>query len=406
MEELKDLLDEMKEVRKKQTDFLDRKDRDDATVKAAIKKLDDRLDEITDQAKRIDEEKKRIDALEAKMNRTRLEGQGGSTESKGRLGEKAYFKMIQRGARALDEQDIESLKSVMSPEEVKAISTDSDPDGGYAMPLNRSVRFLESLIEISPVRSLATVEPISTGDSLLVDGDDINNQFSTGWGAERTAPTETATGKLRQEEIPTHYQWAEPRATQKSIDDPVRNFEEWISRKLAQKFGQAEGTAFVNGTGSGQPEGILNTNAGITQVNSGAAGAVTADGLINLIYELPDFYARNASFLMKRSTVRDIRKLKDANNQYIWRPGLAGVAPATIDNHPYLEAIDMPAVAANALSIIFGDFRAGYTIVDRAGMSILRDPYTSKPFVKFYARRRVGGQVVTKEAFRIQKIAA
>jgi len=400
-----ELLDEMKSIRKKQTDFLERADSNDFTVKSAIEKLDARLDEIADQAKVLDDQKSRLDKVETKLNRPMLPGNldGGNLTEK--AGEQAYFKMIRKGVRALDDSDMESLKGVMNPEEMKAISTDSDPDGGYAMPVNRSVRFLEGLIEISPIRSIATVETISQGDSLEIDGDDVNNQFSSGWGTERTAPTETSTGKLRREEIPTHYQWAEPRATQKSLDDPVRNFENWISLKLAQKFGQREGTAFVLGDGVGQPEGLLATGNGIVEVNSGAAGALTANGLLDLIYALPDFYARNASFLMKRSTVRDIRKLTDANNQYIWRPGLAGAAPATIENHTYQEAIDMPVVAANALAILFGDFRAGYTIVDRAGMSILRDALTSKPFVKFYARRRVGGQVVQSAAFRVQKVA-
>lgn len=403
-EEVKALLEEMKEVRKKQTDFLSRSDSNDATVKSAIKKLDDRLDELTDAATKLEDQKKRLDELETKMNRKAIGGDkgDGSAEKKG---EEAYFKLIRKGVRVLNDEDLESLKSVMSPDEIKAISTDNDPDGGYSMPMNRSVRFLEGLVEVSPVRSLATVETISQGDSLEVEGDDVNNEFATGWGSERTAPTETATGKTRLEEIPTHYQWAEPKATQKSLDDPVRNFEAWITRKLSQKFGQAEGLAFVSGTGAGQPEGIL-VASGITQVNSGHASQVTGNGLSDIYYDLQEAYARNATWMMKRTTVKAIRQLKDSNGQYIWAAGLAGGAPATILNAPYVEAVDMPAVAANALSIIFGDFRAGYTIVDRAGMSILRDPFTGKPFVKFYTRRRVGGQVVTPAALRIQKIAA
>lgn len=409
---IEELMNEVKSIRKKQVDFMERSDANDATVKEAVRKLDDRIDEITDQAKKIDDElkvveeqKKRLDLLETMFKRPGFSGNTGSDDSDQKMGVMAYFKMIRKGVRSLDESDIESLKGVMSPEEIKAISTDSDPDGGYAMPMNRSARFIEELIEFSPVRAFATVETISQGDSLEIDADDANNQFATGWGSERTAPTETATGQLRREEIPTHYQWAEPRATQKALDDPTRDFEGWITRKLSQKFGVAEGTAFINGTGSGQPEGIL-VASGITQVNSGHATLVQADGLIDLYYDLPDHYARNGRFLMKRSTVKAVRQLKDTTNQYLWQPGLAGGTPPTILNAPYTEATDMPAVAANALAIVFGDLRAGYTIVDRAGMSILRDPYTSKPFVKFYARRRVGGQVVLKEALRIQKIAA
>ena len=169
-----------------------------------------------------------------------------------------------------------------------------------------------------------------------------------------------------------------------------------------------------SGSGVGQPEGLL-TISGMTEVNSGSAAALTGDGLVNLYYTLPDFYARQSTFVMKRSTVGAVRKLKDSSGNYLWAPGfggngltmnLAAGAPATILDRPYREAIDMPAVAADAMAIVFGAFKMGYRIVDRQDIRVLRDPYSNKPYVTFYTTKRVGGQVVLLEAFVKHKVAA
>lgn len=177
-----------------------------------------------------------------------------------------------------------------------------------------------------------------------------------------------------------------------------------MNRKVAERFAVVENQGFLSGTGVGQPEGLL-TIAGLTEVNSGNASALTANGLIDLAFGLKTFYARNATFVLNRTSIRDIRKLTDTQNQYLWQPGLAGSTPSTILDRPYVEAPDMPTIAANAFPILFGDFRSAYTIVDRAGINVLRDPFTSKGFVKFFTTRRVGGQVVQKEAVIKHKVA-
>jgi HK97 family phage major capsid protein len=263
---------------------------------------------------------------------------------------------------------------------------------------------IEKLVEISPVRALASIETIGVGDSLDVPKEGSTN-FDDGWVAERQDRPETATGTFALDQIPTHEQYAKPRATQKMLDDNTFDVEGWISRKVQERFAKREGTGFVSGNGVTQPEGLL-TNADIAFVVSGDANLLTPNGIIDLYHDLPEPYANNATWLMKRGTVKAIRQFKDTTGQYLWQPALADKTPSTILGQPYREAIDMPAVAANAFPIIFGDFKAGYAIVDRMGIRVLRDPYSAKPFVEFYTTRRVGGQVVLAEAFRKQKVSA
>ncbi len=169
----------------------------------------------------------------------------------------------------------------------------------------------------------------------------------------------------------------------------------------------AEGAAFVTGDAVGKPEGLL-VNADVAETNSGDGGAITADGLIDLFHAVKTAYARNGTWLMNRQTLGEVRKLKDSQGQYLWQPGLQAGVPGAILGAPFVEAPDVPDIAANATPVVFGDFRRGYLIVDRVQMSVLRDPFTQATSgnVRFIARRRVGGQVVLAEAIRKQRIAA
>ena len=175
-------------------------------------------------------------------------------------------------------------------------------------------------------------------------------------------------------------------------------------------FSRRESTAFVTGNGVSQPRGFLTYPAGtnwgqIEQLNSGTSAVVTADSLIRLYYSLKEAYAKQATFLINRSVVQSIRLLKDTTNQYIWQPGLAAGAPDTLMGVPVKLASDMPVAAANSLSVVVGDFKSAYVIVDRIAIRILRDPFTEKPFVKFYTTKRVGGDVTNFEAIKLLKLA-
>ena len=371
------------------------------------------VDSVTEaKVARLDEEIERLrDSLEhtrASLNRPL--GDAKSENSGGPFGGGAFgggpLAMQYKAAfgaylRRGDESGIGAL-------EKKALSVDSDAEGGYLVTPQMSATIVERVFESSPLRAVAAIETISS-DSLemLVDKDEA----AAGWVAEAEARPETDAPDLAKVIIPVHEIYAEPRATQKLVDDASIDLEAWLAGKVAAKFTRMEASAFINGTGVGQPRGILTYDAGtdwgqIEQVNSGSSGAFAADGLIDLQHSLKEAHGASAVWLANRLTLRDIRKLKDSNNQYLWEPGLKIDGQDTLLGRPILTATDMPVAASNSLSVAYGDFTAGYQIVDRIGVRVLRDPFTAKPFVKFYTTKRVGGDVVNFDAIKRQKLAA
>lgn len=292
--------------------------------------------------------------------------------------------------------------------DAKALSVGVDPDGGFLVPTQVSRRIISRFYETSPIRQIAMVETIGTDEyEIPVDEDEAG----VGWANETQTRAETTTPKFGKKIIATHEQYAEPRATQKLLDDASIDMEQWLANKVSERFARAEATAFVVGTGVGQPRGFTTYPNGtsrnqIEQVASGAATAVLADGLINLTMSLKAPYLGNATWLMKRSTEAAVLVLKNGQGDYMWRPGLTVGQPAALLSYPVRQADDMPVIGAGTTPIAFGDFRQGYTIVDRMGIRTLRDPFTAKPFVKFYTTRRVGGDVVLFEAIKLMVISA
>jgi HK97 family phage major capsid protein len=349
----------------------------------------------------LDNYKHRLDTLETAHTRPGLElatksalaGNGQVSEYK-----KAFCNYLRKGMDA----GLEELHT-------KALSVGSDPDGGYLVTPSMSQGIIKLIEEASPMRALARVETISS-DSLDILED--VGEAAAGWTTETGTVSDTMTPQVGKRNIAVHELYAQPKATQKLVDDAAIDIENWIAEKVAAIFARKESAAFINGTGSGQPKGILSYAAGtdweeIEQVDSGADGAVTADGLMNLYYALKEEYASRASFLMNRSVVQSIRLIKDtATDQYIWQPGLAAGAPDTLLGVPVMQSNDMPVAAGNSLSVALADFSSAYLIVDRIGIRTLRDPYTDKPFVKFYTTKRVGGDVVNFEAIKLLKLAA
>jgi HK97 family phage major capsid protein len=293
-------------------------------------------------------------------------------------------------------------------EELKAMSVESDPDGGYTVLPEMSAEIVKKVYESSPMRQLASVQTISSDALEMIEDLD---QVGSGWVGEVDTRSVSSTAQLKKIVIPVHELHASPSASQKVLDDSMWNLESWLSQKVAEKFSRDEATAFVSGNGVLKPRGILSYASGtsfeqIEQVVSGSSGAVTADGLISLVYSLKAPYLAGAAFMMQRATVKEVRKLKDSQNRYLWEPGLNGSTQERLLGYPVYQANDMEAIAANSLSIAFGDFKAGYQIVDRFGIRVLRDPYSSKPYVIFYTTKRVGGAVKNFEAIKLQKLSA
>ncbi len=308
-----------------------------------------------------------------------------------------------RDYKKLLKEYLRSDEKYLSPEELKSLSVGVDPDGGYTVTPEMSSRIIQKIYETDPIRQLSTVETISTDAlELMVDWD----QFSVGWVGETANRDETSTAKMNKKRIPVAEMYAKPAATQQLLEDSAVNIEQWISGKVADRFSRLEGAAFVEGDGVNKPRGFLTYANGtsfgqIEQVSMGAAATLTADGFVDIKYALTEFFLERGTWLMNRTTVRDAMKLKDGEGNYLWKPAFAVDSPSTILSLPVRMSTTMPAVAANALSVALADWSAAYTIVDRLAITILRDPYSNKPFVEFYTRRRVGGDVVNFDAMKI-----
>jgi HK97 family phage major capsid protein len=218
---------------------------------------------------------------------------------------------------------------------------------------------------------------------------------------------------------PTGELYANPSASQAMLDDAAFDVEEWLAGEIAIEFAKAEGAAFVSGSGVSRPKGFLTSATAATAdgvrafgtlqyLASGTAGDFSAnpqERLIDLVQSLRGPYRQGASFVMNAATLARIRKFKTTDGAFVWAPSLAAGVPATLLGYPVVEAEDMPDIAANALAIAFGNFRAGYIIAERTETGILRDPYTNKPFVNFYATKRVGGCVTNSEAIKLMKFS-
>ena len=285
----------------------------------------------------------------------------------------------------------------------KALSVGNDPDGGYLVPTELSNRIITKVFETSPIRQIATVVTVSGSEvEFLLDADEAG----ANWTDETSPRPETKTPQLGKKRIVVHNLAANPLATEQLLEDSALNVETWLTDKLSKRFARAEATAFVLGSGVGQPMGILTyatstQGSAVQRIKSGAVTGLTTDALLELVYSLKAAYRSNASWLMPRSVQLKIRQLKDDRGNYLWQPGIAAGQPDRLLSFPVYDAEDMPGMAAGSLSIAFGDFREAYTIVDRFGIRILRDPYSKKPFVEFAAKKRVGGDVVNPEAYAL-----
>lgn len=346
----------------------------------------------------LDNQKSRMNQLETAAMRPEKEVAYGSKSENPSEYTKAFRSYLSKG-------ETSRLEGV----EIKALSVGSSSDGGYLVTPKLSETIAKIVFESSPMRQIAGIEQIST-DSLDIIVD--NGSMGAGWTTETGSVSDTTTAEIHKESIPTFELYAQPKATQKLIDDSAIDLESWIAEKVADIFSRTENSAFISGNGTTQPKGILSYAAGtswgqVEQIDSGTDGAVTVDGLVNLYYSLADEYARNSTFLMNRATVQAVRLLKDATSgQYLWQPSLAAGSPDTLMGLPVMQASDMPTPITDALSVAVGDFKRAYKIVDRLGVRILRDPFTDKPFVKFYTTKRVGGEVVDFNAVKLLKLAA
>ncbi len=299
--------------------------------------------------------------------------------------------------------------------EGKAMSTAVAADGGYLVDPQTADTIRSMLVSTSSLRSVANIVNIdATSFDVLVD----RSEVGSGWATEVAATSETATPTIERISIKLHELSAMPKASQRLLDDSAFDVEGWLAGKIATRFIRAEAAAFINGTGVDQPKGILLpakvANASwawgsLGYVATGAASDFATtnpiDCIVTLVYALAADYRANASFVMNSKTAGAVRKIKDTEGRFMWSDGLVANAPATLMGYRVLIAEDMPDIGANTYPIAFGDFAAGYTIAERPDLRILRDPFSAKPNVLFYASKRVGGDITDYAAIKLLKVA-
>lgn len=377
-----------------------------------VAKLGEMRAESTQALERIDS---RLDEMEAAQVKASIELEKRQARDEWRDTEvfASWDKLLRAGPRALSERELgfftrtDGNGNELEPRASMIVADDTE--GGFLAPAEQVNELIKGIVEFSPIRSIARVR---TTVRRSVIAPKRTTTASASWAGEADAAAETTNPKVGNEEIHTKELRALADVSRQDLEDSAYDLEGFLGDEFSEQFGVAEGLAFVSGDGvDGKPEGFLTAADtgylganGIETVTSGTNDALEADDFIDVYFALKDFYARRATWVMKRSTIKAARKLVDGQGQYIWQPGLAGLAPATILDRPYVEATDVPAIANGALSVVFGDF-SRYWIVDRISIETLRDPYTQGPsFVRYWARKRVGGQVVLPEAFKLLQI--
>ncbi|WP_379921727.1 phage major capsid protein [Erythrobacter sp. R86502] len=281
--------------------------------------------------------------------------------------------------------------------ELKAMSV----TGGVSIPKMIDANIIDQLKNVSAMRSLARVVSVSTTDFRMLLND---RATASGWVSENAARPETNTPAVTELTVPFGILYANPAASQVSLEDGVFNVEAFLAAEIAAEFAEAEGAAFINGTGTDQPRGILAAGTGIEQITTDGVGALTGDDILDLVYSLKSGHRTGAAFVMNSATMAVVRKLKDADGQYLWSPSLAAGQPATLCGYAGYEDDHMPDVATGNEAIAFGNFQRGYVIADRMGVDVLRDPFTNKPYVHFYATKRVGGRVLDPQAIKLLSV--
>ena len=382
---------------------------------------DDRLAQIEAKGAADSETEAKLARIEADMDKFETINQSLTTQQKHAEGFEAKLNeietMLKRPANAMEAKEVDlSLKAWdnfmrkgqdnMDPMELKALTVGTAATAGNLAPAEYIEELIKVITEISPVRSVARVRQTSNKE---IEVPSKTASFAAQWTAETGTRAETTGYTTALNTIPTHEMYALVDISGMLLEDSVFDLEAEMNIEFAEQFAKAEGNAFLVGNGTNKPTGILDGTT-VASTTAAAAAAIATDDLMDLVHDLKSDYARSATFMMNRSTLGAIRKLKDTAGAYIFQTGFSGQSglPNTILGPPYVEALDCADIAANAKPIVFGDYRRGYMIVDRIALSVLRDPYSQAAVgnVRYIARRRVGGEVVLAESMRALKMAA
>ena len=414
----------------------------DVITEEKVKKIDDSLNSLTEAKtaleRLIETEKKEREALELRLQKLGKSANGKDDEAE----LKAFNLLLEQNVKSrgaqfaggfspLDASGLDAYKSAfgnfmrknanhLSADEIKVLSVGSDPDGGYLVTPDTGGRIVTKIYETSEMRQIASIQAIGT-DAL--EGLEDRGEAGAGYAGEKSQGSDTTTPQLGKWKIPVFIIDTEPKVTQQLLDDAMVDVEAWLAGKVADKFARFENSEFVVGatnirgftsytaaadSGSGVTWGSLGYIATGTSGDFGSTVATQADKLHDVVGLLKNGYLKGARWVTRRSVITKIRKFKigATTDAYAWQPGLQLGQPEMILGYPVSRMEDMPALGSDSISLAFGNFQAGYQIVDRLGIRVLRDNLTAKPFVKFYTTKRVGGAVIDFEAIKLLKFGS
>ena len=382
---LANIWEQFKSVNEKRLDEIEKKGSSDPFTLNQLKKMNESMNKYQDS----------LDKIETVLNRPGTEKnmlKADDCEYK-----QAFCNYVKKGI----EFEVANL-------EQKNLSTPGDKELGYSITYKMNEYISTLLTQNSPMRQISSVMEISSDALELIED---REDGVSGWSQNSITSVEATNETIfTKKTILVHELYAQPKVTQKLIDDPRIDVEEWLSRKLANIFTKQENTAFINGDGVGKPKGILSYEDGtewgkIERIKT-TANTLGADDIIKLFFSIKEIYANDTNFLMSRDALQKIRMLKDTNGQYLWQPNLSENGKSSLFGADIKISTDIPNVGSEALPIAFGNFKSAYQIVDRGNMRVLRDPFTHKPYVKFYTTKKVGGDVINSDAIKLLEIAS
>lgn len=404
------------------TAFEEYKSTNDARIEAikagkGTAELDAKLARMDAAIDNMGEVKSKLEAMETRMSRPGAYGEGESTSREAAEYKGAFLNWMRSPTDQERQQKVTAAQRNLETRAADA-RTSTGASGGFALPeeIERTIARLG--VDMSPIRSLATVRTVGTPDyKELIDV----NGAAFEWIGETDTRAQTNTPDLAEIAPTFGMASAKPQATEESLDDLFFDVENWLIQSAAEAIYAGEGVAFVSGNGTKKPKGFLAGPAPLSTADSSrafgtlqyiasaqaAAMPTSPDVFFDMIYSLRARYRANATWVTSKAVLATIRKYKEATtNAYMWQPALAAGQPSSFAGFPMVEAEDMPAVGAGTFPLAFGDFREGYLICDRVGMRMTRDEITTPGYVKFYIRKRVGGVLRNTQAIKLLKIAA
>lgn len=373
---------------------LERRDAELKKYGESLTETDAKIDKLNEALCDAAQLKERLERLETAANRPDTKVDDDATDTKAAEFKAAFGGYLRKGTDAL------------SPEQ-KVLVAGSNVGGGYLLaPPEMVGEVIKTIDEFSPIRSVARVRQTSNPS---VKVPTRTATYTASWAAESGSRSETTGLTFGLEEIPTHELYARVDVSWQELEDAAFDLEAFLAEEFAMQFAVAEGLAFTTGSAVGRPEGfVTKLTAASAYTALGHASTINSlDGLIDLQHAIKTGHASQAVWGMRRATIGILRKAKGGDGQYLWEPAAQSADPMNFLGNRIVEMPDMAAVTTNSYSVVFGNFRNGYLIVDRIGLEIIRDPYSSKSTgaVEFLARKRVGGQVVLQEALRLGKVA-